>query len=105
MPNAVHAQEDSSSMVPRSFACINNPNPVCENVERDISSEDWLCSNNPGPDCAAPPRVEEDLETGSWTCVNNQNVAVCENPIRYTVEDPDTWADRFSSAPSSAEGE
>lgn len=83
------------SMEPGSFACDNNPNPICENPAREITSESWSCSNNPGPDCAEPPRVGAALEPGSWACVNNHNVASCENPIRYTVDDPDGWPDRF----------
>ena len=87
---------ETESMEPASFACENNPNPICDNPEHEITSESWMCSNNPGPDCAEPPRVEADLEPDSWACVNNQNVAICDNPIRYTVDDPESWTDRFS---------
>jgi hypothetical protein len=82
---------------PGSFACENNPNPACENPERNVSA-DWGSENNPGPEYSEPPRLEGPLEPGSWACANNQNVVSCENPIRYTVEDPETWSERFPPA-------
>jgi hypothetical protein len=82
---------------PGSFACDNNPNPVCENPERNVS-EGWASENNPGPEHSEPPRLSVPLEPGSWACDNNQNAASCENPIRYTVEDPETWPERFPPA-------
>lgn len=82
---------------PGSFACENNPNPVCENPKRNVS-ESWASENNPGPEYSEPPRLRVPLEPGSWACANNQNVASCENPIRYTVTDPETWPERFPPA-------
>lgn len=44
-------------------------------------------------------RVAGELETGSWACENNQNV-VCENPVRYTVEDSEAWQNMFPTVES-----
>lgn len=82
---------------PGSYACLNNPNPVC-GEPRSIA-ERWGSENNPGPEHSEPPRLgDTPLEPGSWACTNNQNVASCENPIRYTVEDKDAWPSRFPPA-------
>lgn len=87
-----------SNAEPGSYACTNNPNPVCEEPERDVS-ESWASENNPGPEYAEPPRLgDTPLEPGSWACSNNQNVVSCENPIRYTVEDEEAWPSRFPPA-------
>lgn len=92
---------ETRSMNPNTFSCNNNPNPICENPDRNVS-ETWTCDNNPGPDCATPPRLSGTLEEGSFACLNNQNVAVCGNSIRYTVDDPDAWPRRFSAPENSA---
>lgn len=87
-----------SNAEPGSYACLNNPNPACEEPEREVA-ESWGSENNPGPDYSTPPRLgSTPLEPGSWACANNQNVVSCENPIRYTVEDADAWPSRFPPA-------
>lgn len=87
-----------SNAEPGSYACLNNPNPACEEPEREVA-ESWGSENNPGPDYSTPPRLgSTPLEPNSWACMNNQNVVSCENPIRYTVEDADAWPSRFPPA-------
>lgn len=109
-PEAGETDTSSSTSVetnaePGSFACANNPNPACEEAERDVA-ESWASENNPGPDYAEPPRLgATPLEPGSWACSNNQNVVSCENPIRYTVEDKDAWPSRFPPAGQRVSGE
>lgn len=80
---------------PGTFECRNSLDPQCENPAREIESEAWRARNNPGPDFAEPPRITQEPEAGNQQCRNNQNVVLCSNPIRYTVEDPEAWSTFF----------
>jgi|GEM_PF-6906625 hypothetical protein len=84
---------------PGTFECRNSLDPQCENPAREIESEDWRALKNPGPDYADPPRVDVEPEAGNRQCRNNQNVVLCSNPIRYTVEDPEAWPTYFQETP------
>ena len=89
------ARAEYPERTPGTTACDNSLDPQCENPPRAITNEDWRCDNNPGPDCAEPPRVSTTLSEGDQQCLHNQNVVACNNPLRYTVADPEQWPTYF----------
>ena len=89
------AQAAYPERTPGSFECRNSLDPQCNGSARQIESEKWRCRNNPGPECAEPPRISGDLEAGTRLCLHNQNTPACNNPVRYTVADPEAWPSYF----------
>jgi hypothetical protein len=87
------AQEAPNQRIAGSYVCLNNPAPECRNPERRMSPG-FACRNNPNPECRNPPRPRTELKPGSWSCLMNQNV-VCDNTIRYSVENREAWARSF----------
>jgi hypothetical protein len=82
-----------SERIAGSYVCLNNPAPECRNGARVITPG-FACINNPDPACRNPPRPQGELSPGSWQCRSNQNVK-CGNPVRYSVEDLENWAEYF----------
>lgn len=89
------ANAAAADRTPGSFVCDNNPDPACDNPKREVTG-DWRCTNNPGPECDQKPSSGAAQPSG-WDCVMNQNVVACDNPIRFSVQDPATWPSRFST--------
>jgi hypothetical protein len=87
------AQEAPNQRIAGNYVCLNNPAPECRNPQRRISPG-FACLNNPNPECRHPPRPRTELKPGSWSCLMNQNV-VCNNTIRYSVENREAWAEHF----------
>jgi hypothetical protein len=88
------AQANPSERILGSYVCLNNPAPECRNSERHITPT-FACINNPNPICRHPPRPRVELKPGTWHCRMNQNVE-CDNAIRYSVEDRESWIENFS---------
>jgi hypothetical protein len=85
-----------SERIAGSYVCLNNPAPECRNPVRQTTPT-FACINNANPECRNPPRFRTRLEAGAWSCRANQNVK-CDQGIRYSVEDRDTWEGHFDRA-------
>jgi hypothetical protein len=97
------AVANPSERIAGNYVCLNNPAPECRNVER-IVTPGFACINNPDPACRNPPRPQGELVPGSWQCRSNQNVK-CGNPVRYSVEDQENWAEHFERSGSNSRAE
>ncbi len=91
------AQADPSQRIAGSYVCLNNPAPECRNPKRKITPA-FACINNPNPACHNPLRPRIELTPGAWSCQMNQNVN-CNNTIRYSVENRESWEADFDLRP------
>lgn len=97
------ARAEYPERTPGTFECRNNLDPQCNQPARQIESESWRSRNNPGPEYSEPPRISGELAPGDRLCLHNQNTPACNNPIRYTVADPETWPSYFRESSNSTD--
>ncbi|MBW4517342.1 MAG: hypothetical protein KME11_19220 [Timaviella obliquedivisa GSE-PSE-MK23-08B] len=87
------SEANSSQRIPGNYVCLNNPAPECRNPERRVTPT-FACINSSNPECHNPLRPKIELEPRAWSCQMNQNVN-CNNTIRYSVEDRESWVEYF----------